>query len=324
MLYSAPSLDEADERLIGNIDRLCEKLAGRAKTAQTWTGVLARQAFSRSRGGSSANGAQPSAVGAADPEPADPDGEDWPALQGYRRAMDYAIRRAGAQSFSYSIEFIHALHFMLTEHGRTRHSGSFRSEGIQVLDVEGKVVYLAPPADRVPALMHELVEGLNGSTGESPWVRAAMAHLNMLRIHPFHDGNGRMARCLQNLVLMHASANALEVASLEEYAGRHMKSYNVALRSTGDTWEPHRDTTAWIRFCLEAHYAQAIALFTKVSELERLEDDLREHLANRHALPDVTLQSLGKVFGARPAVVGRWWRMRPERVLEHLIAETQD
>lgn len=45
--------------------------------------------------------------------------------------------------------------------------------------------------------MQELVAELSAPSGADPLIRAAMAHLNLVMIHPFRDGNGRMARALQ-------------------------------------------------------------------------------------------------------------------------------
>jgi len=55
----------------------------------------------------------------------------------------------------------------------------------------------------VPGLVEELCTELTEADQDAKnrMIRAAMAHLNLVMIHPFGDGNGRMARCLQTLVL---------------------------------------------------------------------------------------------------------------------------
>ncbi len=60
--------------------------------------------------------------------------------------------------------------------------------------------HVPPGPEKVPALMQQHVELVNDITS-SPVVRAAMAHLNFVTIHPFPDGNGRIARFLMNLAL---------------------------------------------------------------------------------------------------------------------------
>jgi len=74
-----------------------------------------------------------------------------------------------------------------------------------VREPANQVVYEGPEADQIPGLIEELVAQINtGSQVESSTVLAAMAHLNLAMIHPFRDGNGRMARALQTLVRSHA------------------------------------------------------------------------------------------------------------------------
>ena len=53
----------------------------------------------------------------------------------------------------------------------------------------------------ISSLVEELVEQLSANNETPAIVRGAMAHLNLVMIHPFRDGNGRMARCLQTLTL---------------------------------------------------------------------------------------------------------------------------
>ena len=88
-----------------------------------------------------------------------------------------------------------------------------------------------------------------------------MAHLNLAMIHPFKDGNGRMARVLQTLVLARERAGRPEFSSIEEYLGRNTDAYYAILQQVGQgRWNPHRDALPWVRFCLIAHYRQAATL----------------------------------------------------------------
>ncbi|HRN30524.1 MAG TPA: Fic family protein, partial [Terrimesophilobacter sp.] len=52
----------------------------------------------------------------------------------------------------------------------------------------------------MPTLMNTLAQHANDIHSDAT-IRAAMAHLNLVMIHPFRDGNGRVARCLQSLIL---------------------------------------------------------------------------------------------------------------------------
>jgi len=117
-------------------------------------------------------------------------------------------------------------------------------------------------------------------------VRAAMAHLNLVMIHPFRDGNGRMARCLQTLVIARDRINAPVFSSVEEYLGRNTQAYYDVLAAVGQGgWHPEHDARPWIRFMLRAHYRQAKTHLRRIEEIERLYAECSE-LAAAHRLPE--------------------------------------
>jgi Fic family protein len=61
---------------------------------------------------------------------------------------------------------------------------------------DGQTVYTAPNRDGLEELINEAVSDISTCRDEAI-VGAAMAHLNLTLVHPFSDGNGRMARCVQ-------------------------------------------------------------------------------------------------------------------------------
>lgn len=77
--------------------------------------------------------------------------------------------------------------------------GAFRRGGVGVFSGE-RVVHMAPPAGRVPHLMDDLLAWLK-ATDEHPLVASAAFHYELEFIHPFADGNGRMGRLWQTLIL---------------------------------------------------------------------------------------------------------------------------
>jgi Fic family protein len=115
--------------------------------------------------------------------------------------------------------------------------------------------------------MAEVVDWLErGDLDVHVAVRAAMAHLHVVSIHPFRDGNGRVSRIVQSLVLAREGMVAPEFASIEEYLGAHTAEYYAALdKAHGPVYDPSRSVRGWIEFCLAAHLQQARA---RLSELE--------------------------------------------------------
>lgn len=203
-------------------------------------------------------------------EPTDASVEDWNAVSGYRRAMTYVLQLAQDGHFEYTPQIIRSLHFMMTEYTPDATPGLWRPGPIWIRNHESsEVVYEGPPAGEVPELVENLAADLSADTETPVMVRAAMAHLNLVMIHPFRDGSGRMSRCLQTLVLARDQILAPQFSSIEEYLGRNAQSYyNVLQQVGGETWDPKRDARPWIRFCLQAHFIQASRVLRRVKESE--------------------------------------------------------
>jgi len=145
-----------------------------------------------------------------------------------------------------------------------------------------------------------LVEQMNNPKNEPPLVTAAMAHLNLAMIHPFSDGNGRMARGLQTLALARIGTLSSHFSSIEEYLGKNTDEYYAVLASVGaGSWHPERDARPWIRFCLRAHYHQALTLLRRTREIQKLWDEL-ERIVVARGLNDRMLVALSDAaFGLK-------------------------
>jgi Fic family protein len=226
-------------------------------------------------------------------EPLDADQETRLALKGYRDAMTYVRQLAGEPDFEYSEQLLKSLHFMMTNYDLKNRPGLWRSGAIFVRDeATGEVVYEGADIDEVPQLMTELVLRINDEPDAPPMVRAGMAHLNLVMVHPFRDGNGRLARCLQTLVLAREGVLSPVFCSIEEYLGRNTQAYYDLLAEVGaGAWHPERDATPWVRFTLTAHLRQARTMLRRVKESERLWGAL-EDVAKANGLPDRAVSGL--------------------------------
>lgn len=300
MLFQTPTLDAKEQEVLDRIEELKRTLGySVSATPKRWYGLLRRVTFARAvRGSNSIEGYNVTlddAIAAAErEEPLDAKSEAWAAVTGYQAAMTYVLQLADDPHFSYSADLLRGLHFMMLQYKLTRNPGRWRPGPIFVRDDERDViVYEGPPADEVPGLVHELIDSLNTSAADVPGIlKAAMAHLDLVMIHPFSDGNGRMARCLQTLVLARSGVLAPPFASIEEYLGRNTRAYYDVLADVGGgSWNPKRDARPWIRFCLTAHYRQAATLLQRTRELQRLWDALEEEIS-RKGLPERTLLAL--------------------------------
>lgn len=300
MLFTTPELGEAELRVLTQVNELRVKLRYQLHEPRRWFGSLRRVSFARAVQASNSIEGYDAEVDDAEAvdlgeEPLDADRETTLALRGYRDAMTYVLQLANEPDFEYSPQLLKSLHFMMTSYDLRNRPGLWRAGAIFVRnDATGDVVYEAADIEHVPALMQELTTQLNDAeAGDSPaLVRAAMAHLNLVMIHPFRDGNGRMARCLQTLVLAREQILEPVFCSIEEYLGRNTQAYYDVLASVGaGHWQPARNALPWVRFSLTAHLRQARTMLRRIKESERLWDELERLVASR-SLPERTIPVL--------------------------------
>lgn len=298
MIFETPEVQPQEQEVIERIEGVQEALRFQLHEPRIWTGLLRRVHFAKAiRASNSIEGynvTMDDAIAVAEGEdPVDADEPSSRAVAGYRRAMTYVLRLANDPDFLYTPQLVRSLHFMMIEHFLSRDPGAYRRGYIYVRDSgSGEIVYEGPDAERVPALVEELMDGLN-ETNELPvMTRAAMAHLNLVLIHPFRDGNGRMARCLQTLALAREGILVPEFCSIEEYLGKNTPDYYRVLAQVGKGyWQPDNDARPWVRFCLTAHYRQAKTILQRLKESDRLWGLLTEE-AKRRSLPERYLFAL--------------------------------
>ncbi|MGH7866929.1 MAG: Fic family protein, partial [Candidatus Dormibacteraceae bacterium] len=247
MSFATPVLDERELAVLEQIEALKRQLRYYLREPRRWSGPLRRQTFARAvQGSNSIEGylakLDDTAAIAEGSAPLDADEETRLAIKGYSDAMTYVIQLARHDDFTYSTQLIKAIHFMMTSYSLDNRPGDWRKGDIYVRgDHSGDVVYEGPDPGHVPALMNELVAQLaaDNGNGEPVVVRAAMAHLNLVMIHPFRDGNGRMARCLQSLVLAREGVLSPIFMNVEEYLSRNTQSYYRVLAEVGQgSWHP--------------------------------------------------------------------------------------
>lgn len=276
MVFRAPDLRDDESEVLALLAEQREQLRDRVAEPRRWTGTLRRMAFARAVQGSNSiegyNASLDDVVAAVDGEPTlDANQETQLALAGYRDAMTYVLQLARAGESTVDEGLIKSLHFMMLSYDLGKNPGQWRPGDIYVRsDENGEIVYQGPPSDDVPGLITEMLGALEKDNGPV-LVRAAMAHLNLALIHPFSDGNGRMARCLQTLVLARDRVLAPLFSSIEEFLGRNTQAYYDVLADVGaGSWNPDRDARPWIRFILRAHYIQVRTMLRRRREVEEL------------------------------------------------------
>jgi len=111
-----------------------------------------------------------------------------------------------------------------------------------------KVHFQAPPAEALAAETDRFLAWANADTGETMLVKAGLAHLWFVTLHPFDDGNGRIARAVGDLFLARADGSPQRFYSLSAQIQRARKDYYEVLEQTQ---KGTLDVTAWLSWFLD-------------------------------------------------------------------------
>jgi Fic family protein len=127
----------------------------------------------------------------------------------------------------YSIDDLLIAHKTMTK-GLINESGTFRSKNEGVFDENGNAVHIAPPPNLVPKLINNLFEWLIESN-LNPLIKSSIFHYEFEFIHPFVDGNGRMGRFWQALLLSKYK-NVFSMIPIETIIYKRQYEYYEAIK----------------------------------------------------------------------------------------------
>lgn len=130
-------------------------------------------------------------------------------------------------------------------HGLIDEAGCFRQGGVGMYRAD-RLMHMAPPASRVPFLIHDLLRWL-GTSDWHPLISSCVFHYEFEFIHPFTDGNGRMGRLWQTLILSRWRA-VLAYLPVESVICARQEAYYAALAASDQAAE----ATHFVEFMLGA------------------------------------------------------------------------
>ncbi len=187
----------------------------------------------------------------------------------------------------YTLEsLLHAHKLMMS--GMLTTAGSFRGVNVGVGNHEG-VSHVAPPYGVVPELMHQLFDWLQGCD-EHPLIKACVFHYEFEFIHPFSDGNGRIGRLWQSVILYHWKQPFIAIAT-ESIVRDHQEAYYKALEDAGAAGE----STPFVEFMLDVIYESIVSSVKgSVNSSVNTEDKILLYLKEN---PTATIKILAEVLG---------------------------
>ena len=289
-IYTTPPKSPELLRRLDELDVLRRYLAQHlGDSAEPWTGALRRLAAAEATVGSTSIEGYGASLEdtveiLAGRHPAGTSEETQRIISAYAQAMDRVTVLAEDPGFQWSTQTMLDLHFLVCHPQPQAGPGRLRDGPVIVTRGPGREPYRPPAAAEVRALMEQVTRWLGaGDLSRHPVVRGAMAHLDLVSIHPFRDGNGRLARVVQSLVLAREGLLRPELVSIEPYLGRHTREYYAVLEEVqGPAFDARRDASAWVEFCIEAHVSEATerrrwleVAYARHSFCERLARELR-------------------------------------------------
>jgi len=292
-IYSTPPKSDAILRRLEELDELRRYLAEHlGASAHPWTGALRRLAAAEATVGSTSIEGYGASLEdtveiLAGRHPSGASDETQRIIAAYAQAMDRVAVLAEDRRFQWFPQTMLDLHFLVCHPQPEAGPGRLRDRPVIVTRGLGRDPYRPPDSSDVPALVNEVARWLgSGDLSRHPVIRAAMAHLNLVSIHPFRDGNGRLARIVQSLVLAKEGLLRPELVSIEPYLGRHTREYYAVLEAVqGPVFDPRRDASAWVEFCIEAHVFEATERRHWL-EIAYARHNFCEELARDQAYPD--------------------------------------
>jgi Fic family protein len=138
--------------------------------------------------------------------------------------------------------------------------GRWRSDSIEVVSgPEGKqrVHFEGPPANRVESEMRAFIDWFNGESDLDPVLKAAIAHFWFVTIHPFEDGNGRIARAIADMGLARSENTQQRFYSISAQIRRERNKYYSCLEETQKGDLDITDQLSWFLGCLDRAFAHA-------------------------------------------------------------------
>lgn len=133
----------------------------------------------------------------------------------------------------------------LLMHGVINHGNNWRNADVEIL-AGNKVIYIPPSFRKLPTLMRSLFNFVKDNR-QLPWlIKACVFHYELLYIHPFMDGNGRIARIWQQVLLMQEHP-VFEYISIEKIIKSHQTEYYTVL----DKCDNSGTSTLFIEFSLQ-------------------------------------------------------------------------
>lgn len=203
----------------------------------------------------------------------------------YRKAMEY-IDKVKSQKSKVKIDegIIKDLHkITVNKILPIEKSGEYRGTQVVIRNNQtGQVSFRPPEASLVLSQINDLLAFVDSPQNQDihPILKSGIVHYELVRIHPFLDGNGRVARALSTLILFIDGYDIRKFFSLEEYFDSGVEDYYSALQSVSKN---NGDLTTWLEYFTQGLAIELSRIKEKVEKIS-VDGKLREKLGGKPLL----------------------------------------
>ncbi len=203
----------------------------------------------------------------------------------YRKAMELIAEfRIQNSEFRINEETIKKLHkITVNKILPPEKCGEYRKTKVVIKNNQtGEVSFRPPEASKLSGQIKDLLAFTEGSQEQDihPVLESGIVHYELARIHPFVDGNGRVARALSTLILFIKGYDIRKFFSLEEYFDRNASNYYSALQSVAKS---NGNLTKWLEYFTEGLAIELSKIKEKVEKIS-VDGKLREKLGGKPLL----------------------------------------
>jgi len=199
-------------------------------------------------------------------------------------------------------------------------SGKYRRDGVGIFDGRS-VVHVAPPADRVPFLMGDLFQWLK-DTDAHPLIKSSVFHYEFEFIHPFEDGNGRMGRLWQTVILKDWKP-FFAWLPIETLIKEHQTEYYHALGIS----DANSDSTAFIEFMLSVIFDTIESILATESKItqkitQKITVNQQKIIQAIRDNPYITQEELAGIVGiARLNIIKNMKKLQEQHIITRVGAD---
>jgi len=232
------------------------------------------------------------------------------AIQAYEQCLSFN---------PYKKEDLLTAHKLMTL-GLVDHPGHFRYGGVCIAGKDG-ISHIAPPADRVPFLMDDLFQWLK-DTDAHPLIKSSVFHYEFEFIHPFEDGNGRMGRLWQTVILKDWKP-FFAWLPIETLIKEHQTEYYHALGIS----DANSDSTAFIEFMLSVIFDTIESILATESKItqkitQKITVNQQKIIQAIRDNPYITQEELAGIVGiARLNIIKNMKKLQEQHIITRVGAD---